>query len=192
MKKLLFFTLALVLGVSANAQKGSFYLGLNNISLWGGTDGIGTGVAFQSQGDYSATAYGIAPEIGYYVSNKVVVGAVLGIGGVSVKDANDNPFSFEISPYVRYFLHQIGNFGFYLQGGIDFAQLSYGDAKETNWGIGILPGVAYSLSNHFSLTASFGELGYASSKLDSAADATNTFGLRLDASTLKFGLAYKF
>jgi hypothetical protein len=197
MKKVLVFTAMVLIAMGAEAQKGSLYLGANNIRLLPFGQGstanvVGTGFSVLSRGNASVTMYGIAPEIGYFVSDKWVIGGVFGVGGAAVKDAKDTYFSYAIRPYVRYFLHQNERFGFYLQGGFDFELLKYGSAKTTTWSAGILPGVSCALSSHFSVTAAFGKLGYQSQKESGASNATNTFALSLDASTLQLGLYYKF
>jgi outer membrane protein len=203
MKKLLIFTAVALIAISANAQQGSLYVGLGNISFWDNGDGFtGTGIAVASQGDNSTTFYGLAPEIGYFLSDDLAIGTGIGIGGRSVKDDDNTYFSFEISPYVRYFIKRSDNFGFYLQGGFGFASTTNGKYRNANgdlkdntttlFEIGVVPGVSYALSDNFSLTASFGQLGYSSSKAASADDALNVFGLSLDASTLQFGLFYTF
>jgi hypothetical protein len=199
MKKLIIISAMTLLALNATAQQGAFYLGLSNIGIRQTTvDNLnpGTGVAIVSIGEEGGTAYGLAPEIGYYVSDNVAIGGILGFSGYSLKNDRGNGFNFGISPYVRYFLHQGENFGFYLQGQVGFLhQKDEAGANEntvTTWGIGILPGVSYALSSNFSVLASFGALGYTSQKAKGASDATNTFGLSLDASTLNFSLRYTF
>lgn len=185
---------------NATAQQGSFYVGASNIGVNHDGNYIGTGVSFISTGDNKTTLYGFAPELGYYVSDRVAIGGIIGISGSSIKDTKDKSFNFGISPYVRYFLHQGDNFGFYLQGGVDFLQEKSedtykGESTTTTWGVGLLPGVSYALSSHFSVLASFGTLGYTSNEVkETGADnrTNNTFGLNLDASTLKFSLRYTF
>jgi outer membrane protein len=198
MKKLIILSAMALMAFTATAQKGAFYIGASNISFFTPSNnsyevnGLATGISNISYGDYSITSYGIAPELGYYVSDRVAIGGVIGFGGYSIKDSDDSGFGFEFSPYVRYFLYQGETFGFYLQGNVSILYQDLNDAKLTTWGLGINPGVSYALSTHFSLSASFGVLGYLSQKAKGASDALNTFALNLDASTLNFSLRYTF
>jgi outer membrane protein len=205
MKKLFIISAMAVMAFTANAQKGNFYVSASNINFFGSNNSeISTGFNIESFGKAKTTTYGFAPELGYHVSDRVAVGAALGFSGRTVKDSDEKKFNFGVNPYVRYFLHQSENFGFYLQGGVDFLQekreerdysISEPTIKKrtfTTWGVSVVPGVSYALSSHFSLLASFGVLGYTSSKEKDAKDATNTFGLNLDASTLQFSLRYTF
>ncbi|MDR0691518.1 MAG: porin family protein [Prevotellaceae bacterium] len=197
MKKLFIISVMAFMAFTATAQQGAFYLGLSNISfLRSDLPNVGTGVGIVSQGDNGATGYGFAPEVGYYVSDRIAIGGIIGFSGYTIKNNGGDGFNFGFSPYVRFFLHQSENFGFYLQGELDFLHQTseVGSAKNTvtTWGLGIAPGVSYALSSHFSVLASFGSLGYASQKVKDAPDATNTFGLSLDASTLNFSLRYTF
>jgi outer membrane protein len=198
MKKLFIISALALIAFNANAQQGAFYVGASNVGFIGNNDlpSIGTGIAIVSYGDQGATVYGIAPEFGYYVSDRVAIGTAIGFSGYTIKNDGGEGFNFGFSPYVRYFLHQGENFGFYLQGEFDFLRQEneVGANKNTltSWGIGVVPGVSYALSSHFSVLASFGLLGYASQKEKGANDALNTFGLNLDASTLNFSLRYTF
>jgi outer membrane protein len=197
MKKLIIISAMALMAISATAQKGAFYLGLNNVGfINSNVPSIGTGVSIISQGDNGLTVYGFAPEIGYYLSDRVAIGGAIGFSGYTAKNDRGSGFNFGFSPYVRYFVHQGENFGFFLQGEVDFLrqedEVGVSDNTLTSWGVGVIPGVSYALSSHFSVLASFGVLGYASIKQEGVDDAINTFGFNLDASTLNFSLRYTF
>ena len=190
MKKLIILATAALLAMSVSAQKGSMYLGLTGI----GNSEMGTGVIISSQGDYSTTSWGLAPEFGYFVSDNLAIGAVVGIGGAAIKDnPGDNPFAFRLSPYGRYFLIQDSGFGFYLQGGIDFLSESESvlGPKNSLFGIGINPGISYNVGP-FTATAAFGWLGFQTYSEDGVDDNLNSFGLNVNMASLKFGLSYNF
>ncbi len=183
MKKLIALAVIALSVMSVSAQKGSIYLGLSNIG--DGPSEVGTG--FWS--DDKNTDFGIAPEIGYFLSDDMAVGAVLGFGSYT-PDGGDATTSFRISPYLRYFILKEGNFSLYGQGQIDYIGVS--DYSNT-FGINIMPGIAYNLSSKFSINATFGKLGFNSTSYDEdGRDSTSAFGLRLDASSLNFGLSYTF
>ena len=57
---------------------------------------------------------------------------------------------------------------------------------------GVTPGINYFVSDHFSIEAGFGRLGYTSTKSNASGDkGSSSFGLNLDLSTISFGLNYK-
>jgi outer membrane protein len=196
MKKLFIISALALIAFNANAQKGSFYVGASNISFINSEfDIVGTGISHMSQGSNGGTAYGIAPELGYYLSDNVILGGIIGFSGYTLENSAGSGFNFGFRPYVRYFLYKGEHFGFYLQGGIGFLHQKneIGNAEKTvnTWDIAVLPGVSYALSSHFGISASFGQLGYESEK-EKGTDAMNTFGLNLNASTLNFTLSYTF
>jgi len=197
MKKLLALVVAALFAMNVSAEKGSMYGGLTGVGILEAmTEGsaflptVGTGLTVLSVGDYSATAWGLAPEFGYFVSDNLAIGGVIGIGGIIIKDnPGDNPFAFRFNPYARYFLVQDGNFGFYLQGGVDF--MTETASKINVLGIGINPGVSYNIGL-FTATAAFGFLGFETLGGDGISESVSVFGLDLNMATLNFGLSYNF
>jgi len=193
---------ALTMG-SAFAQKGTWYVGTS--AMTSVTDLEEPGTAFVTGfivgkakdpffgDDLTVTSFGIAPEAGYFLSDKFSVG--LGVAFNLTKVSEDRrgdvkTTSFGINPYARYFLISKGNFGFYMQGGLSYVSSKddSDDAEAFNtFYIGINPGVCYKLGDNFGVTASFGNLGYTSYGEDVSA-----FGLNVDMSSLRFGLHYSF
>lgn len=192
--------------MSVSAQKGSMYLGASSISFWGDNN-IGTGFFYSQKGDISITSYGISPEFGYFISDKVAFGFIIGISGSKTENRyyygymEDDPlfpgtvvekeFTFRFNPYTRYFLIREGSFGLYLQGGLNFEVETEG--KFNKFGAFMNPGVSYAISSSFTATASFGNLGFQTiSEQDAYASTTYVFGLNLNMSTLNFSLSYTF
>ncbi|MCD7973665.1 MAG: porin family protein [Candidatus Azobacteroides sp.] len=201
MKKL--FTLALValFAMGVSAQQGSMYLGTSGISFWNGDDDLQskflTGFSYTDVDDLGkVTSFGLAPEFGYFIADNMAIGISVGFTYSSIDPEGVDSYSctsFGVAPYFRYYLVQSGNFGFYLQGGLQFStsKYDYDDAESTNYfNVGILPGISYSFSDRFCATASFGWLGYENIKQDDY--KVNQFGLALDASALNLGLQVKF
>ena len=182
MKKLLTLAVVALFAMSASAEKGGMYLGLTGIG-----SPVGTGVMIYD----NKTDFGAAPEFGYFISDQLALGIVAGFYGSSIKDnEGDNPFTFRVNPYARYFLIQDGNFGLFLQGNVAFESTN-APAKVSVFGVSINPGVSYNLSDKFTATAAFGWLGFESTSPDGG-DSTSEFGLRVNGSTLKVGLAFNF
>ncbi len=183
---------------SSFAQKGSWYIGTSGISLSGPnfTDGplfnrFVTGFySYKTEDSDRNSVYGIAPEVGYFLSDKMAVGLNIGYNYSRTKPENGDAFGtsfFGVNPYVRYYAFKMEKLSLYVQGGIFFATINPHDASSTNaYGIGIKPGIAYQLSNRFAINATFGNLGYANY------DGDNEYGLTLNGNSLGFGLTYSF
>ena len=197
MKKVLVLVVVFVLAMgSAFAQKGSWYIGtsaMTSIDLdFGWESAFVTGFMMAKVDDETATSFGIAPEAGYFLSDKfsVGLGVAFNLTKLPVFGRDVKTTAFGVNPYVRYFAISKGNFGFYLQGGLSFVSTKAdyeGAAALNTFYIGINPGVSYKLGDKFGLTAAFGNLGYASYGED-----VSEFGLNIDMSSLRFGLHYSF
>ncbi len=207
MKKFLSLALIAFFALSASAQKGSFYLGTSGMNPFGAASTeVDTDVPFvfspmtgfsiiNAEGDESLTSWGLAPEIGYFVSDNVAVGLGLfytsssydsGMSGVDAIALN----TFGINPYVRYYLINKGAFRMYGQADFVYAsaKMDADGAESTDFfSIGVKPGISYNLSDRFAINATFGNLGYEDVK-----DNYSKFGLNLDMSSLKFGFTVSF
>ena len=214
MKKVLIVLALSLFAVGAFAQKGKFYIGTSvmspvspaaNIDDYFGS--FATGFLYNKvKDDSKSTIWGLAPEVGYFVSDKFSVGLGVAFNQLSTKDdeegAETNKVnSFGINPYVRYYACTADKFSFYVQGGFEFVS-SKADAEgakaANNFGVNIRPGVQYSLSDKFAINATFGELGFSSGKNyhygagDPVEVKETNFGLNLSMATLLFGITYSF
>ncbi len=208
MKK--FFTLAIVLlaAVTVSAQKGTFYLGTSGMNPFAYavensaeatkpfTFSPMTGFSsLETEEGTKLTNWGLAPEIGYFVTDKLAVGLGLFYTS-SCYDLNEEGIdkltlnTFGVNPYVRY--HFIAKGAFKMYGQADFiyasAKQDADGAESTDFfSVGVKPGVSYNLSDCFAINATFGNLGYEDMK-----DTYSRFGLNLDMSSLKFGFTVSF
>jgi hypothetical protein len=199
MKKFLTLAVVALLAVSANAQKGSTYIGTSGISFWNTDENAGpTSSGFLTgfnigTGDLKGSQFGVAPELGYFVADNMAIGASVGFTLTNPDGDNNNITSLGIAPYFRYFLVQKGNFGLYLQAGgqydINFYQAD-GVDNLNHFNVGVLPGISYAFSDKFSAAASFGWLGYDYWKQGDSDGGT--VGLKVNGSSLNFGLYYNF
>ena len=144
MKKLvLVIALALMAAFGAKAQ---FYVG--------GSIHFGTDQTLNADGD-PAPLIQIAPEVGYWISDNLAVGGVIGF------DNNMGATIVEISPYVRYSLLELGPVSLFLDGQLSFAFVSAGG--ESNFafaGVGVAPGIAIPVSDNLSFVGHLGRIGY--------------------------------
>ena len=142
MKKIVVLIFVVMAALSAKAQ---FYVG-GNVALW-------------HNDDADNTSFLIEPEFGYNFSERWAVGATLGFAHNSKETVGfKNAFSFV--PYVRYSYYENKVVRLFLDGGIGISSVKYDDNSEGGFELGIKPGLAIKLNNHFSLVAKCGFLGY--------------------------------
>lgn len=189
---------------SVSAQKGTWYLGTTGMSPFGTevTNLSGqsfkaspfTGFSFKSfDNKTKETTLGIAPEAGYFIQDNLAVG--LGAFYTHSKTKLDGAGSvalntFGFNPYARYYFLGSGNFRLYTQLDVRYASGKFdtaGAKSQSVFGVGIKPGVSYSLSRSIAITATYGNLGYEKVK-----NSYDKFGLNLDSSSLNFGFSVAF
>jgi long-subunit fatty acid transport protein len=187
MKKVLFAIAAMTACVSASAQ------------LWvSGSVGIGNTANWNE--DKAKTTWNFSPSIGYALDDALEVGLALGLDGSS-KDDNSE-FNFSIAPFARYTFLSEGDFSMFIQGNIEFAAyseknhntgLTKKDIKGQGFGVRIMPGVKYTLTDNFAIVATFGSLYYEHQDFDPEYynNVQNRFGCNI-FSGLNFGLVYSF
>ncbi|MCL2097170.1 MAG: porin family protein [Bacteroidales bacterium] len=192
MKKTLLIVVAVIMASSVSAQEGTFYVGLSGISVPMGSEETEciTGIAFDKSGSTSTTMFGIAPELGYFISNNWAVGLGVGFNYVN-KDFgggnSSNAILWGVKPYIRYYALKIEKFSLYLDGGLSYASSKIKDQKAVHiFTIGVIPAVSYNVSERFAINASIGGIGYSD-----YGNSRNRFALALD-SGLEFGLTFSF
>lgn len=147
---------------------------------------VGGGVGFNKTevGDDDATNFQIAPDFGYVLNDSWTFGLALGFSDLESDDFTGKEYS--IKPYARYTFYRAGALSVFADGVFEYMKLKpeQGD-NLSGWGIGIEPGVAYSLSEKFSIVAKFGNLGYTD------VEDITSYGFEFD-NNLSFGLYYSF
>jgi len=105
----------------------------------------------------SHTDFGIAPEIGYHLTNKFTVAGSVGLySHINHSKGNDSNYNYVIlNPYIRYNAIVTGNLLFFVDGGVD-CRIGRDDAFQ----IGFKPGMAIFLSDRITLAFQFGFIGY--------------------------------
>lgn len=158
------------------------------------------GFANQSTGDVKTNGFTVSPRVGYFVSENIAVGVALGYTSTTDKapgTEDEKNSMFEVGAFGRYYFTPANKFSLFGQLGVAYASSKYeeGDfeAKSNGFNIGLAPGINYFVSDHFALEATFGLLGYTTSKPDAdGAESTDTFEFGVDMSNINFGIVYKF
>ena len=153
----------------------------------------GGSVGFWRNSGKNETTFNILPEIGYNLTNKVAVGAVVGYSYNYFDKVNRHLI--EIDPYLRYSFYKNSRINVFVDGGVD---LGFGVSKVDHhssktavvFGVGFKPGIAYNFTDRFSIVAHVGFLGYHGG--NKASHEPDTGGFYLDGNDLSFGLYYNF
>lgn len=156
----------------------------------------------QGGSDNKSSSSEFGPVFGYNVNEMITVGLGLSYS-TDISDPNGGPKStttgFNLMPFARYnkkagdkltlygeFDLSIGSGKTKVEGGGNSSE-----QKNSSFGVGVGPGVAYMLSDRFSVNALWGALSYNSTDLkDSNKSSGFNFGLNL--SSIDFGLNYHF
>ncbi len=147
---------------------------------------------WRNSGD-NVTSFQILPEVGFNLSDNLAIGTTVGYD-YSYEDGIKRSLVV-FNPYVRYAFFKNGNVSIFCDGGVD---LGFGKAKANGqssdtavtYGIGLAPGVAYSLSDNFSIVAHVGFIGYRGG--NNASYVPDQGGVLLDGNDLSFGFYYNF
>jgi opacity protein-like surface antigen len=226
MKKL-FITIAFVAaGFLASAQ-GLFLGGNIGFASQSGSQKIENGGTTITQDAPKTFDFTFAPTVGFMFNENMGVGLdiMFGFGKVTQKNYAFDPVmtqtikttTFGLAPYFRYVFAEIDNFKFYGDARIEWetstpkATVEQGGTsmtqegnKTTHFGIGIVPGMAYMLTDNISMNAQLNILSlyYVTDKtvaknIDGAGtdqtNKTNEFGLGVNgASPITIGFYYNF
>ena len=222
MKKL-FITIAFVAATMfASAQ---LYVGGSlGFATQSGTDKVeGNGISVtQDQPKYMGFTF--APEAGFMFADNMGVGLQFGFGFAkeTEKDYTFDPVATEtvktttiaFAPYFRYVFAEVDNFKFYADAKVSYAMakpkakfeqdgttVEVDGAKTTMLGVGIVPGMAYQLTDNITMNAALNilELGFQTTKVKQEQDGvtatskTNEIGFGVnEPSPITIGFFYTF
>jgi len=204
MKKIMMTLAAVAVAATMNAQ---MYIG--------GNLGFNTNKDKTDPADeVTFTGFSIQPEIGYQLDDKFGVGIVLGFETNKTKHEgtiNNIAYSsdvkstaFMIKPYLRYQCFNAGKFNVFVDGGLNFETISRDNMKnEMDFGLFVSPGIAYNVTEKWSIVAHLNNmftLGYhkdAVADVAGAPDAPTSFDASLasggfNLGSLTFGVYYNF
>jgi hypothetical protein len=202
MKHILFVTVFLIAGACANAQPVA-----GNIFV-GGSLGLRLDTKKTKEGNTttkepSTTSITVLPLAGYFLNDKMAVGASLGVESIITKyhdGAIDKSTStvFHVEPYARYYLISgkaglFGEAGITLGIGKDKSKYEAVTVEENKFqfAIGVAPGVYLYITEKLCLESKFGWLGFETQNEKSGNDnkvTTNTLGLSFAPDFVLFGL----
>lgn len=125
--------------------------------------------------DNSAETYvNISPEFGYNLNNRWAVAGQLGYYHTGGSDI------FAFSPYARHTFYEKDILSIFVDGGVDVVLYD----SEVEFGIGLKPGIALKLTDHFSFVTKFGFLGYSDTAIN------RNSGISFNTDNLNIGFVY--
>ncbi|MDR2652974.1 MAG: hypothetical protein LBC68_11815 [Prevotellaceae bacterium] len=179
---------------SANAQEHKWFIG-GEFAFWSSEFEHYTSVPeFDSYipAGTKLTAFSIAPEIGYNISDKFAVAASINFSYAKVKNddyyVNEKISGFIINPYIRYSFLKKGIVSAFIDG-----SAAFGISDFKGFEAGIRPGVAIALTERFSVAVHFGFVGYNNGKgIGNYAEAGKGFGIDFSGYQSSLGFYYAF
>ena len=197
MKKIVLSAVAILAFGFANAQDSTGGKGFANGDVF-----ISGSVGFTSEktGDVKTSGFEVAPKVGFFVTDNIVLGGAIGFQGTTEDDGiGDDVKTNSISAglFGRYYATPSSDFSVFGELGVNYASSKVDngvtEAKANGFNVVLAPGVSYFISEHFALEAAIGVLGYSSVKPDvDGAESTNNFELGLGLDDITLGLVYKF
>lgn len=169
MKKGLLLVVVMLATIAVKAQ--DIYVG-GSLNVWRNSTG-------------NTTSFKVAPEIGYNFNETWALGAELNYSHEYVKQVTANTVT--VAPYIRWSYYQNDAVRLFLDGtaAIGFVKIKDGDTTKAGQ-IGLRPGIAVKLNDHFSFIAKYGFLGYRKNVNTSG----DSFGLMLTSEDLSIGFHY--
>lgn len=147
----------------------------------------GGSFAFTHDDNSDLTTFMIAPEIGYNLNDQWAVAAELGFSHYSAHDVSANAFHF--APYARWNFFSKGIVRLFLDGGMGISTSKIEDQDRDNgFEIGIKPGIALDLNQHFSFITKYGFVGFR----DNYRYNNSVSGISASSEDLSFGFIYTF
>lgn len=174
MKKFLTLVVVLMAVLSVHAQE--MYLG-GGISLW-------------HNDDADRTSFSISPDFGYCFNEKWAVGAELVYAHNSMEGAFEgSENAFALAPYARFSFYENKIVRLFLDMGmgVSIVKPEHHDSC-TGVEIGLKPGMAIKLNDHFSFITKVGFAGYRHDYFR----GENGLGVALEGENISIGIDYEF
>ena len=192
MKKIIATLLVAVASLGSTAMAGDWYIG--------GTLGFMHKSQTISGVKATTNEFSILPEVGYTFNDHWGVGGQIGYTYTNLAGRDINNNMFNIYPYARWTFFRSSNdlIQLFLDGnvGLGLGSTSYGNNNSdtaVTYEIGVKPGIALNLTQHFSVVAHVGFLGYhGANKAAKNGGQSEYGGFNLSSENLNFGLYYTF
>ena len=201
MKKVLLSAVALLTIGFANAQEEkSFGFAKGDVIVEGN---LTFGSTNDKNSDVKTNNFEFNPKVGYFLTDKVVLGLEVGVGSDKEETAGvdtDKNSNFNVGVFGRYYFLDLGQrFKTYAEAGLGLQSGKTGlaDAKYSGVGAGAGLGINYFVSESFAINFGLTDiLSYSSSK-DDGAENVSEFNANVNVfnnffTTAQFGLTFKF
>lgn len=120
---------------------------------------IGGGIGFWYNDKENRTTITFTPEIGYRVSRRFAFGARIGYEHNKDKDTRNDTYT--LAPYLKHYLYSYKDLDLLWDGTVEYSYIdSRKDGGGNCIGVGVKPGISYTINSHFCITAHFGFIGY--------------------------------
>ena len=171
MKKGLLLVVVMLATIAVKAQ--DIYVG-GSLNVWRNSTG-------------NTTSFKVAPEVGYNFNETWALGAELDYSHNYNGGLTNN--SVLVAAYIRWSYCETGAVRLFLDGtaALGFVKVKDGDTTKAGQ-VGLRPGIAVKLNDHFSFIAKYGFLGYRRN-INTLGDS---FGLELTSEDLSIGFHYAF
>jgi len=150
--------------------------------------------------EVKTNGFEIAPQVNFFLTENITLGAMISYTSFKAEDAIDDiadesTIAFGLAG--RYYFTPASQFSAFAEVGAEYRSmtdnLSDPEFKVNGFAAALAPGINYHLSNHWSVEAKWGVLGFSSDKADvDGAENVTSFAFGLDLRDLTIGLNYKF
>ena len=199
MKKIILSAIAILTIGLANAQSKGTSEGFSKGNIFV-TGGFSLNNRTDNATDVKTNSFAIAPQVNYFVTENISVGAKVGYGSSVTKNAtvdlsDQSVLTFGVQG--RYYFTPASKFSLFTGLGFDYDSitnnLSNPKTKVNGFELGLGLGLNYFVSENWGIEATFAGLSYGTSKSDATgAKSTDTFSLGANLSAVTFGVNYKF
>ena len=148
---------------------------------------IGGGISIWRDTDAELSSFSISPDFGYGLSDKWSVGGQLVLG---VNSRGYKSTAFAIAPYARFSYFENGIVRLFLDMGFGVSVDKPKNGKSvTGFEVGVKPGIAVKLNDHFSFISKVGFAGFRDDYIYGNRDG---FGVSASGEDISIGIEYAF
>lgn len=187
MKKIITTLLLAVAALGTTAHAEGWYIGGR------------VGFIHQNQNKVTTNEFSLQPEVGYNFNDKWAFGGNIGYTYRNYAGQDINLNLFNINPYARFTYFRTSNnlVQLFIDGSVGFGIGSTSDGNDTStactYEIGLKPGIAINITDHFTVLAHLGFVGYQGANDNAkAAGEPERGGVNFDTRNLTIGFYYNF